>query len=54
MFTTTQTFILNIVTMILDLMERVGHVLRGVTARGSPGRLLQFDRLEAALATTVH
>jgi hypothetical protein len=54
MFITAQTFILNIVIMVLDLMERGGHVLRGVTAHGSPGRPLQFDRLEAAFATTFH
>jgi hypothetical protein len=53
MFTTAQTFILNIV-MVLDLVERGGHVLRGVTAHGSPGGPLQFDRLEAALATAFH
>jgi hypothetical protein len=51
MFTTAQTFILNIVMMVLDLMERGGHAHRGVTAHGSPGGPLQFDRLEAALAT---
>ena len=54
MFITAQTFILNIVMMVLDLMERGGHALRGVTAHGSPGGPLQFDRLEAALATTFH
>jgi hypothetical protein len=52
MFTTAQRFILNSVTIVLDLMERGGHVLRGVTAHGSPGGRLQFDHLEAALATT--
>jgi hypothetical protein len=51
MFTTRQTFILNIVMMVLDSMERGGQALRGVTAHGSPGVPLQFDRLEAALAT---
>jgi hypothetical protein len=54
MFKTAQTFILNIVTMVLDLMERGGFVLRGVTAQGSPGGPLQFDHLEAGLATTFH
>jgi hypothetical protein len=54
MFITAQTFILNIVIMVLDLMERSGHVLRGVTAHGSPGGPLRFDRLEAAFATTFH
>ena len=54
MFITAQTFILDIVMMVLDLMERGGHALRGVTAHGSPGGGLQFDRLEAALATTFH
>ena len=51
MFTTGQTFILNIVKMVLDLMERGGQALRGVTAHGSPGGPLPFDRLEAAPAT---
>ena len=54
LFTTAQTFILNIVMMMLDSMDRGGHVLRGVTAHGSPGGPLQFDHLEAALATTFH
>jgi hypothetical protein len=54
MFITAQTFILNIVMMVLDLMERGGHALRGVTAHGSLGGLLQFDLSEAALATTFH
>jgi hypothetical protein len=54
MFTTGQTFLLNIVMMVLDLMERGGHALHGVTAHGGPGGSLQFDRLEAALATTFH
>jgi len=30
-----------------------GHVPRGVTAHGSPGGPLQFDRLEAALCRQV-
>jgi hypothetical protein len=54
MFITAQTFILNIVMMVLDLMERGGHALWGVIAYGSPGGLLQFDLSEAALATTFH
>jgi hypothetical protein len=54
MFTTGQTFFLNTIMMVLDLMERDCHALRGVTAHGSPGGPLQFDRLEAALATTFH
>jgi len=54
MFTSAQTLILNFVKMVLDLMERGGHALRGVTAHGSPGGPLQFARLEAALATTFH
>jgi hypothetical protein len=54
MFTTAQTSFLNIVMMVSDLMERSGHALRGVTAHGSPGGPLQFDHLEAALATTFH
>jgi hypothetical protein len=54
LFTTVQTFIMNMVMMVLDLMERGGHALRGVTAHGSPGGPLQFDRLEAALATSFH
>jgi hypothetical protein len=54
MFTTAQTFNLNIVMMALDLMERGSHALRGLTAHGDPGEPLQFDRLEAALATTFH
>jgi hypothetical protein len=54
MFTTAQTFILNIDMMESDLMERSGHALRGVTAHGSPGGPLQFDLLEPALATTFH
>ena len=40
--------------MMLDLMDRGGHALGGVTAHGSPGGPLQFDRLEAVLATTFH
>jgi len=54
MFTTAQTFILNIVMMVSDLMERGGHAPRGVTAHGSLGGPLHFDLLEAALATTFH
>jgi hypothetical protein len=54
MFTTAQTFKLNIVMMALDLMERGGHALRGLTAHGGQGEPLQFDRLEAALAATFH
>jgi hypothetical protein len=54
MFTTGQAFILNVVMMVVDLMERGGHALRGVTAHGSPGGPLQFDCLEAALAITFH
>jgi hypothetical protein len=55
MSTTAQIFIINIVTMVvLDLMERGGHALRGVTARGRPGRPLQCDRLEAAVLITFH
>ena len=52
MFRTVQTLILNTVMMILDLMERGGHALRGVTAHGSPGGPLQFDCLEVAVAIT--
>jgi hypothetical protein len=37
--------------MTLDLMKPGGHALLGVTAHGSPGEPLQFDRLEAALVT---
>jgi hypothetical protein len=37
--------------MTLDLMKSGALALLGVTAHGSPGELLQFDRLEAALAT---
>jgi hypothetical protein len=29
--------------MVLDLVERGRHALRGVTANGSPGGPLQFD-----------
>jgi hypothetical protein len=36
--------------MVMDLMEYGGHVPCGVTAHGSPGGPLQFDRLEVALA----
>jgi hypothetical protein len=54
MFTTAQTYSLITVMMTLDLMERSGHALRGVTAHGGPGEPLQFDRLDAALATTFH
>jgi hypothetical protein len=54
MFTTAQTSIRKIDMMMLDLMDRGGHALCGVTAHGSPGGPLQFDRLEAALATTFH
>jgi len=35
-------------------MEHGGHVPCGVTAHGSPGGPLQFDRLEAALAAKLH
>ena len=38
--------------MVLDLMERGGHVLRGMTAPAIRTGPLQFDRLEAALVTT--
>jgi hypothetical protein len=54
MFTTAQTFISKVDMMVLDLMEHRGHALYGVTAHGSPGGPLQFDRLEAALATGIH
>jgi hypothetical protein len=54
MFTTAQIFILKIVMIELDLMERGGHALLGLTAEISLGELLKFDRLEAALATTFH
>jgi hypothetical protein len=54
MFTTAQIVILKIVMMELDLMEHGGHALLGVTAEISLGKPLQFDRLEAALATTFH
>jgi len=54
MFTTAQTFNLNIVMMALDLMERGGHAHCGLTAHGDEGGPLQFARLEAALATTFH
>jgi hypothetical protein len=54
MSTTGQTFILNVAMMVLDLMERHGHALRGVTAHGIPGGPLQFDRPEAALPTTFY
>jgi len=40
--------------MVVDLMEPGGHVACGVTAHGSPGGPLQFDRLEAALTATLH
>jgi hypothetical protein len=39
--------------MELDLMERGGHALLGVTADISLGEPLQFDRLETVLATTI-
>jgi hypothetical protein len=54
MFTTEQIFTLNIVMMVLDLMQRDGHAVRGVTADGSLGRVLQFERLEVSLAITFH
>jgi hypothetical protein len=54
MFTTAQIFILKIVRMALDLMERRGHALQDVSAHIDPGEPLQFDRLEAGLATTFH
>jgi hypothetical protein len=54
MFTTAQTFIPKADMMVLDLMQHGGHALCGVTAHGSPGGPLQFDRLEAALATGFH
>jgi len=54
MFTTEQIFTLNIVMMVLDLLERDGHAVRGVIAHGSLGGDLQFERLEASLATTFH
>jgi hypothetical protein len=40
--------------MMLDLMDRSGLALCGVTAHGRPDGPLQFDRLEAALATKFH
>jgi hypothetical protein len=46
---------LRIAIIVLDYDEmRGGHVPCGVTAHGSPGGPLQFDRLEAALATSFH
>jgi hypothetical protein len=54
MFTTAQKFILKIVMIMLGSMKLGGHALRGVTAHGSPGGPLQFDRLEAAFPTTFH
>jgi hypothetical protein len=54
MFTTAQIFIPKIVMIVMDSLEHGGHALRGVTAHGSPGEPLQFDRLEAALATKFH
>jgi len=40
--------------MEMDLMDCGGSALQGVTAHGSPGGPLQFDRLEAALAAKFH
>jgi hypothetical protein len=54
MFTTAQLFILKIVMMVMDLMERSGHALLGVTAHIGLDEPLHFDRLEAVLATTFH
>jgi hypothetical protein len=53
-FTTAQTLILNTVMMGLDLMERGGHAVRGVTACSGRCGPLQFDILEIALATAFH
>ena len=51
LFTTGQTLILSIVMIQLGFGgTHGGHVPCGVTAHGSPGGPLQFDRLEAALA----
>jgi hypothetical protein len=51
---TAQTFTLNIVMMLLDLMEHGGHTSHGVNAEGSPGGPLEFDRAQAALDNTFH
>ena len=55
LFTIGQTLVLSIVIVVLgyDGMHG-GHVPCGVTAHGSPGGPLQFDRLEAALAARLH
>jgi len=51
LFTTGQTFVLSIVNIVFGFDGTYGgHVPCGVTAHGSPGEPLQFDRLEAALA----
>src|ERR1019366_2438372 len=55
LFTTGQTLILSIVMIQLGFGgTHGGHVPSGVTAHGSPGGPLQFDRLEAALAARFH
>jgi hypothetical protein len=46
---------LSIVNIVLEFDGAYGgHVPCGVTAHGSPGGPLQFDRLEAALAARFH
>ena len=51
---TAQTFTLNIVMMLLDLMERGGHTSHVVNAEGGPGGPLELDRPRAALDNTFH
>jgi hypothetical protein len=48
---TAQTFTLNIVMMLLDLMERGGHTSHVVNAEGEP---LELVRARAALDNTFH
>ena len=50
-----QNFGLRIATIMVEYDGmHGGHVPCGVTAHGSPGGPLQFDRLEAALAAKAH
>jgi len=53
--TTGQTVILSILIIVLGFNRtQAAMSLVGVTAHGSPGGPLQFDRLEAALAAKFH
>jgi len=55
LYTNGQTVVLRIVMIMLGFDGTYGgHVPCGVTAHGSPGGPLQFDRLEAAHGAKIH